>query len=424
MAPSQAAYAPSLEKLLKSLKSKSLEASIEDLIFLLKRRQVSGDECANATAHMLLQVVARSKWHDVDQLLSRIQSTGSRLAQAAPHEPVIGNIVRRVLGLIRDEASEDRNADEFMSESVSDLQSLPPSAPSHTRPTGATPVRPALVPTATSLAVSKSMFNLLSAAETADSPMTGASTPISQAQPTSAHALRSEVIDGIEEIMDEISQADDQIAGFADIQVHPGDFILAMLPSPAVERFLLKAAAKRRFTALLASNGSYISAVGEAPYAALRKKLNAAGVNTVNLASNGLLAYMPRANKVIFGAKAVYQSGGLLVDSACCIAARAAQEYSKPVIVLSGVYKFCPFDPSEEVSKVDLGNPMTYVSYGDGPAVDALEVENAVAEYLPPELVDVYLTNLGPQTRDHLGSIISDHYKPEDMGLSLLINEA
>lgn len=357
---------------------------------LLKRRQVKGDELANATAHILLQVVARSKWQDVDQLLSRVQNTGSKLAQAAPQEPVIGNVVRRVLGLIRDEATEDRNADEFGSESVSDISALPTSVP--TRP-GPTPVARAPTFPAAAPAVSKSMFNLLSVAEGLHSPLTVSSTPLSQAVATSVPALRSEVIDGIEEIMDEISQADDQIATFAEVQIHPGDYVLAYMPSRTVERFLVKAAQKRRFTVLLASLDSHDRA-GEAPYAALRKKLGSFGVNTISLASHGLMAYMPRVNKVIFGAKAVYLNGGLLVDSGCCIAARAAHEYSKPVIVLGGVYKFCPQDPSEEASIFEQGNSSGSVSYADGPAVDAVEVENTVAEYLPPDFVDIYLTNL------------------------------
>lgn len=238
------------------------------------------------------------------------------------------------------------------------------------------------------------MFNLLSLADPTETPVTGSSTPLSQAQPASVHALRSEVIDGIEEILDEISQADDQIAGFAEIQIHPGDYVLAYQPSKTVERFLLKAASKRRFTVIIASLQPSNESASEPPYAALRKKLNAAGVNTINLASNGLMAYIPRVNKVIFGAKAVYQNGGLLVDSGCCIAAQAAHEYLKPVIVLSPVYKFCPEDPSDEVSRGELGNPSSYVDYADGPEVDALEIENTVTDYIPPELVDVYLTNL------------------------------
>ncbi|KAK4147958.1 uncharacterized protein C8A04DRAFT_33527 [Dichotomopilus funicola] len=424
MAPSQASHVPTLDGLIKSFNNQSLEASIESLIFLLKRRQVKGDECAKATAYILRQVVAKAKWNDVDQLLSRIASAGSRLARAAPLEPVIGNVVRRVLGLIRDEASEDRNADDIASEAASDIQTLTPATNPSVQPPQrpALPHRPTLSALSSGLQVSKSMFNLLSVAEPGDSPMTGASTPMSQAQPASIHSLRSEVMDGIEEILDEINQADDQIAGFAEIQIHPGDYVLAYQPSRTVERFLVKAASKRRFTVVIA--GLEASGAGtEAPYASLRKRLNSAGVKTVNLASNGLMAYIPRVNKVIFSAKAVYQNGGLLVDSGSCIAAQAAHEYLKPVIALCPVYKFCPEDPSDEVSRGELGNPSDYVSYANGPAVGALDVENTVTDYIPPDLVDVYLTNLGPQTQHHLANILADHYKTEDTGFSLQLGE-
>ncbi|KAK5660091.1 hypothetical protein OQA88_13560 [Cercophora sp. LCS_1] len=426
MAPAMASHAPSMANLVKSLTHQSLEASIESFIYLLKLRQVKGDETAEATAQILRQVVAKSQWRDVDELLSRVQTIGSRLQGAAPHEPVIGNIVRRVLGLIRDEASEDRNADDFGSEAASDIQTLAPataaSTPAPPRPLP-TPIhhRPTLNSVASfHVPKTKSMFNLLSVADI-DSPMTMASTPLSQAIPTSVHALRSEVLDGISEIEDEIQQADDQIASFADIQIHPGDYVLAYLPSRTVERFLIKAATRRKFTVFLVSLDNP-QANGEIPYAALRKKLSSSGVKTICLASNGLMAYMSRISKVIFSAKVVYQNGGLLVDSGAAVAAQAAYEYTKPVICLGGVYKFCPEDPSDEIAG-ESGSSSTFVKFSHGAKVDAFEVENTVADYVPPEMVDVYLTNLGPQTRHHLASIIADHYKPEDVGFSLIPGE-
>ncbi|KAJ3493747.1 hypothetical protein NLG97_g4536 [Lecanicillium saksenae] len=98
-----AGYAPDLDKLIKSLKGQPLDASVESLLSLLKRRQIKGSEpCAIATAHILLQVVARSKWQDVDVLIDNVSQVGRRLVKAQPTELAIGNIVRRVLGLIRD----------------------------------------------------------------------------------------------------------------------------------------------------------------------------------------------------------------------------------------------------------------------------------------------------------------------------------
>ncbi|CAK7237552.1 GCD complex subunit gcd7, partial [Sporothrix curviconia] len=95
---------------------------------LLKRRQIRGPEpCALVTAHVLVQVVAKSKWRDVDQLLDRVFQTGRKLVDAQPQELVLGNIVRRVQGLIWDEAATDRTDERddqqsSMANSVSDLR--------------------------------------------------------------------------------------------------------------------------------------------------------------------------------------------------------------------------------------------------------------------------------------------------------------
>lgn len=430
MAPSHAGYAPNLEKFIKSLKGQSLDASVEGLISLLKRKQVRGSEgCAIATARILLQVVAKSKWSDVDQLLDTVQRVGRRLAQAAPRELVISNIVRRVLGLIRDEAREDRNGNEFGTDSVSDIQSISTDhVPALPKPgVVAAPVRPALMAT-NSFHFSKSLFNLLSAESTTTTgstttgspttPVSGAFTPISGGLTASVHALRSEVIDGIEEIMDEISQVADQIASFAEVQIHPGDYILVHRPSPTVERFLIRAAAKRQFTVLIASS-TPPKGGSDAPYASLRKKLNAARVKTINVMSSGLVAYMPKVNKVVMGASAVLPNGAIISDGGSGLVARAAREFSKPVIVLSGVYKLCPEVAYDLEAAVELGDSSSYVSFADGPIVNGVEVENAVTELVPPEMIDMYITNLGPHTKDHLDSIMADHYKPEDFDLHL-----
>lgn len=241
------------------------------------------------------------------------------------------------------------------------------------------------------------MFNLLSAVEPAEStgtgsPATGASTPVFQAT-SSATALRSEVIDGIEEIVDELSQADDQIAGFAEVQIHPGDYVLAYQPSPTVEKFLVRAASKRHFTVMIAS-GPPRRGAPEATYASLKKRLNAAGVKTIHIMTGTFAAYMPRVSKVVMGASAVLANGAIVTDGGSAVVARAAHEFSKPVIVLSGVYKLCPENSSEVEDPVELGDSSSYVSFADGPLVDGVEVENTVSELVPPELIDMYITNL------------------------------
>ncbi|CRK24949.1 hypothetical protein BN1708_014084, partial [Verticillium longisporum] len=43
----------------------------------------------------------------------------------------------------------------------------------------------------------------------------------------------------------------------------------------------------------------------------------------------------------------------------------------------------------------------------------------AATELVPAELVDTYITNLGAHSRNHLSTIIADHYKQEDVDFQL-----
>ncbi|KAK5992265.1 putative translation initiation factor eIF-2B subunit beta [Cladobotryum mycophilum] len=436
--PSATGHAPDLEKYLKSLKGQPLEASVESLISLLKRRQIKGPEpCAIATAHILLQVVAKSKWHDVDGLLNNVSKTGRRLLEAQPNELVVGNIVRRVLGLIRDEASEDRNdgADDTASEAPTPTDALPSAAHlphswpassftkregpgSYTSSAASPHVRPGVVSSYSSVNVAKSLFHLLSASPPTDGDVSpfrtsGTSTPTWRGNTSQIHALRSEIINGIEEIMDEISQVDDQIAALAEVQIHPGDYVLIHQPSVTVERFILRAAQKRKFTVLIAVEPPKKQTI-QSQHAVFRKKLSASGITVLNVMNGGLMAYMSKVNKVIFGARAIAANGGIVADAGAAAIARAANEQGRAVVVLGGVYKLSPETPFDESSLIEWGDSSTFVSFSDGPMVSGVEIRTALTELVPPEFIDTYITNLGTHSRDHLSSLITDHYKQED----------
>ncbi|KAI0206908.1 initiation factor 2 subunit family protein [Astrocystis sublimbata] len=435
MSTPKGGYTSSLDKFLDTLKSRPVEASIELLVSLLKRRQIKGSEaCATATAHILLQVVARDKWINVDQLLYRIQLLGKKLVAAQPHELVIGNIVRRVLGLIRDEATEDRK-DDATTDSPRPT-SPPPAAPapSVTAPPShasspAKPVRPGTLGNTSlgSLARTQSMFNLLSdpnvvalMGSNASTPgqLSGASTPILNAQTTSTSALRSEVIDGIQEIMDEIKMVDEQVQAYAEIYIHPGDYILVYQPSRTVQKFLTRAAAKRKFTVFLAIDPSSAT-TSEEQYASLHKSMASYGSSIITVLNAGLNAYMPRVNKVILGARAITAQGGVVVDSGAATIARAARERRREVIVLGGVYKLSPESRLMPESQVAWSEPSRHVNFANGPILSNVKVKSAISEFLPAAYVDTYVTNLGALAQDNLHALIADHYKEEDIDFAL-----
>lgn len=344
----------------------------------------------------------------MDSLLINVSRTGRKLVDAQPNELVIGNIVRRVLGLIRDEASEDRGdtADESASDAPTPTDIVPPTSISQqwsskrfdSANSAAPPARPPIVSSYSSINPPKSLFHLLSTSPPADGDVSpfrnsGASTPTWRGNSGQIHALRSEVIDGIEEIKDEISQVDDQIAASAEVQIHPGDLVLVHQPSTTVERFILRAAQKRKFTVLIAMAPPRRHSA-ETQHTTFRKKLSAAGITVVNVMNGGLMAYMSRVNKVIIGARAIVATGGVVADAGSAAIARAAKEQGAAVVVLSGVYKLSPESPFDESSLIEWGDSSTFVSFADGPLVCGAEIRTALTELIQPELVDTYITNL------------------------------
>lgn len=344
-----------------------------------------------------------------------MSQVGRRLVKAQPTELAIGNIVRRVLGLIRDEAAEERH--DLESETPSEA-SMPTTtrqdAPSDYLSAGAgfsSPrPRPQLASNPSSAGLPKTLFHLLSASPDVDLASSGAgssfhnsgtSTPTTwKGTYSQIHALRSEIIDGIEEIMDEISQVDDQIAALADAQIRPGDHVLIYRPSTTVERFVLRAAQKRKFTLFLAieapskASTAAAAAAEPVPHAAFRKKLAAAGITVINILNSGLTAYMSRVDKVILGAKAIVANGGVMATAGAAAIARAAKEHGTAVIVLSGVYKLSPANPFAEDSLIEWGSSSSFVDFADGIMVNNVEIRSALTEMVPASFIDTYITNL------------------------------
>jgi translation initiation factor eIF-2B subunit beta len=394
----------------------------------------------------------------VGKLLARIQQVGQRLMEAQPREMVVGNIVRRVLGMIRDEAREDRARDY---DDYSDSGSSSHMESFQKNQKGATPerlgvtssistfsplrhsalksmdlsnsndgyglgisqennTRLPLVTSHTSYAVmggvpvQQSMLNLLSA--TASPVSSGAESPTSKALSYQASVsnrdLRAEISTGIEEIIDEINQADDQIAGYAVEHVHSNEIILTHSSSRTVQKFLLKAASNVKFTVIHVE--SYPNDHENSHAMVMRsqqnegedgedddlstddfeKPLTAAGITVIVITDAAVFALMSRVNKVILATHAVIANGGLIAAAGARIIAKAANRHRTPVIVVSGVYKLSPEYPFEFESLIEYGNAGKVLSYEDGDLVDKLEVDNPLFDYVPPELVDLYVTNL------------------------------
>jgi translation initiation factor eIF-2B subunit beta len=271
------------------------------------------------------------------------------------------------------------------------------------------------------LPVQQSMFNLLSATPSPSStpPLAhsthGKSTlnapSLANRIAMSTTDLKAEVISGIEEIIDELLQADDQIAAYALEHIHSNEMILTHSSSRTVQKFLLKAALKRKFTVIHVESfpndheETHAIVMGsmhkrdqdgedEMSSDSFQQPLTAAGITVIVITDAAVFALMSRVNKVILATHAVIANGGLVAAAGARIIAKAAHKHRTPVIVLSGVYKLSPEYPFEFESLIEYGDSSKVISYEDGDLVDKLDVDNPLFDYVPPELVDLYITNL------------------------------
>ena len=393
-----------------------------------------------------------------------MQQVGNRLTAAQPREIAVGNIVRRVLGVIRDEAEEDRDGETSgYSEAGSESRPHTPRENQSHRPGfsstistfsplrhgGIEPMetptlsraqmqddvfsssaaegfqRPPLLTSHTSYAVSNtapmvtSMFSLLShPISNAPSPTASPGTRSPANRSTlnagsletlnAAKDLREEVIEGIRELIDELDQVDDQIAGYALEHIHSNEIILTHTSSVTVQKFLLKAATKRKFTVIHAESFPNDHEATHATVARsqsgdveddlgpelFQKPLSAAGITVILIPDAAVFALMSRVNKVILGTHVVLANGGLVAAAGAKTIAKAARMHRTPVVVVTGVYKLSPIYPFDFDSLIEYGDASKVFGYEDGDLVDKVDVENPLFDYVPAELVDLYITNL------------------------------
>lgn len=453
-------------------------------ISLLKHRQVkSSRPCAIATARLLLSVVADQRWETAFDLIRRIREVGLRLVDAQPREMAVGNIVRRVLGVVREVAEEDELAN---SANTTDTVPSPTAAgDSFQRPTlptsisGFSPLnhgvalpqnlqlRPHSGNTSPSIdgqvdvpphrpTMPGAFGSYTGGASHADSLFglfMNPTTPLPSATPPNGSGaatpnpllvnrgpeevkekldVKAEVINGIQDLLDELDIVDTQIAESALDHVHDDEIILTHTSSQTIQKFLSTAARKRKFTVFhveaypndhLAThsaivNGGIKPREDESEEEERWKPLTAMGIRVIIIPDSAVFAVMSRINKVIIAPHTVLANGSLVAAAGACNIAQAAQVHNVPVVVLSGVYKLSPVYPFADDEFIEFGDPGKVVPFEDGDFMDGVDIINPVYDFVDAELISLYITNLGGHAPSYLYRIVADHYRTEDIDLA------
>jgi translation initiation factor eIF-2B subunit beta len=118
------------------------------------------------------------------------------------------------------------------------------------------------------------------------------------------------------------------------------------------------------------------------------------------------------------GTHVVLQNGGLLAAAGANQVARAARAHATPVVVVTGLYKLTPHYPYDLEGLIELVSPEPVLPYKEGKFVDICEIINPFYDYVAPELIDLYVTNLGGHPPTFLNRIMAENYDVEDYDLA------
>lgn len=390
--------------------------------------------------------MSTQRWKDASSLIQRIRDVGRRLVAAQPREMAVGNIVRRILGIVREVAEDDLEGGDAEG-AVEGQPSFTAGVISQTAPTQAA-LSPALDGSEHPLqrpgmpSQAGSLFGIFQQpglnASPAATPPFGSGTTTPRPTPTTkkdaANAaekldIKAEVIDGIKELLDELEVVDTQIAESALDHIHSNEIILTHTSSQTVQKFLIAAAKKRKFTVFHAEaypndhlathativnggSGSHDDDSGER-----WKALTSLGIKVILIPDSAVFALMSRINKVILAPHTILANGSLIAAAGASGIAQAAKEHRVPVVVLSGVYKLSPVYPFDSAELLEQGDPGKVVGFEEGDFIEGVDVVNPVFDHVGSELVDLYVTNLGGCAPSYLYRIVADHYRAEDVVL-------
>jgi len=344
-----------------------LRQKIDGFVDKLKHGKLSEQgsyAVASSTLSVLRLLVEDSSWNSAQDLMTSVREEGrtliSRCGQTSVSS-IVGNMVRRVLKLIREESSN--------SEDHSDqVDSLRMNVSANVRSNSLRPI----------------------------------------------DELKERLLEGFEELSTELEGASEEIAEQALQHIHANEVILTLGKSRTVEQFLKSAADKgRKFQVIVAECAPYYH--GQM----LATSLAASKIQTTLIPDSAIFAVMSRVNKVIIGTHAVLANGGLKAITGTNLVALASKHYSVPLYVCSSMHKLTPkhISSADNEAFSQFASPQDSLRGFDGQILSKVDAYNPIFEYVPPELVTLFISNMGGNAPSYVYRLLSELYHQDDYEL-------
>ncbi|XP_074605588.1 eukaryotic translation initiation factor 2B subunit beta [Brevipalpus obovatus] len=223
--------------------------------------------------------------------------------------------------------------------------------------------------------------------------------------------LRENLIDYLNELDSELEASPENIASKSVEQIHDGQVILTIGNSKSVELFLKYANRKvKRMKVIVAESGLHF------PGHELAIKLAESGIDTTLIPDSAIFAVMSKVNRVIIGTHSVMANGGLKSISGSYTLSLAAKHYSVPLTVCTPIFKICPYYPisHDQVAFNKLDSPHHVYPYERSPFFNEVDIANPLFDYVPPELINGFVTNWGCYNPSYVYRLLSELYHRRD----------
>eukprot|EP00195_Chlamydomonas_chlamydogama_P013700 CAMPEP_0202895266 /NCGR_PEP_ID=MMETSP1392-20130828/4501_1 /ASSEMBLY_ACC=CAM_ASM_000868 /TAXON_ID=225041 /ORGANISM="Chlamydomonas chlamydogama, Strain SAG 11-48b" /LENGTH=487 /DNA_ID=CAMNT_0049580215 /DNA_START=51 /DNA_END=1514 /DNA_ORIENTATION=- len=350
----------------------SVAETVEEYCTQLRRRQIEGSmPCAKRTAEIMRLLVTNQKHADASSVIDDVRSVGHKLQAAKPVELAIGNIVRRVLHMIREEEQHDELSSSAMSFAVTKQDTQKQSGPSLLSQALRLPSSSARIfPFNRAVSLSNLLDVGIEELEELVEKV-GGEAAVAEAFEAESHAStkkkqksvpqwknKQHIIEAINELIDELDNIQQSITVQGVEHIHANEVILTFGMSDTTYLFLKEASKKREFQVVVAEGApKYDGHI-------MARKLSDAGIQTTLIADCAVFAMMARVNKVLVGAHAVLANGGVVGTVGMHMVALAAKKHSIPFVVLVGLHKLSPLFPHDpDLAFNDFKSPADVVDF-------------------------------------------------------------
>ncbi|KZV54439.1 hypothetical protein F511_09754 [Dorcoceras hygrometricum] len=421
---------------------------VNEFVVKLKKRKVEGSKaCAKLTAELLRSFISQQRLpqrNESGALIEAVKSVGEELIAANPVELAVGNVVRRVLHIIREENlslttaavgglslpaesdDEDDVHDDYPALSATMVAAAarsalrPPSLQTLLEDVPNTIAVPYTPSSGGDSERKKQMYIFLLSYCMVFHNQLRAMIQIAADKNSVTRKLKHNVIEAVNELIQEISTCHEQIAEQAVEHIHQNEVIMTLGSSRTVTEFLCAAKEKKRSFRVFVAEGS-----PRYQGHALAKELATRGLQTTVITDSAVFAMISRVNMVIVGAHAVMANGGVIAPVGLNMVALAAQRHAIPFVVLAGIHKLCPLYPHKpEVLLNELKSPSELLDFGEfsdcldfgsGSGSPLLHVVNPAFDYVPPNLVSLFITDIGGHNPSYMHQLMNEYYSADDL---------